>query len=275
MQTLEEHFNTRVNAFLATTGMRLPPADPAERARGALGRGRGRGVDPRAAGGVPGRSRRAASSGIRCGSRGRQSPMGVPRLTAVPERANDTGVRCALRRFRSAHRDRRVSAAAATSCAHAACPAGAVRAAQAVTVATPQSEGLVRVRGRVCLRTPSPRPLRVATAPAIRPGRGPGRVSSAASRRRRRCWPTGWPSGCPASPTKTGTRLFRLAFRLPARDCWPGATPGRQGRGCEYTLAAMPHQALGAGGCSGHGHSCPFGSGRPSHLAARAWKRGG
>ena len=169
-------------------------------------------MDPRAAGGVPGRSRRAASSGIRCGSRGRQSPMGVPRLTAVPERANDTGVRCALRRFRSAHRDRRVSAAAATSCAHAACPARAVRAAQAVTVATPQSEGLVRVRGRVCLRTPSPRPLRVATAPAIRPGR----VSSAASRRRRRCWPTGWPSGCSASPGMSGTRLFRRAFRLPA-----------------------------------------------------------
>ncbi len=67
------------------------------------------------------------------------------------------------------------------------------------------------------------------------------------------CWPTGWPSGCPASPGMSGTRLFRRAFRLPARDCWPGATPGRQGRGCEYTLAAMPHQALGAGGRSRHG----------------------
>ena len=85
--------------------------------------------------------------------------MGVPRLTAVPERANDTGVRCALGRLRSAHRDRRVSAAAATSCARAACPARAARAAQAVTLATPQSEGLVRVRGRVCLRTPAPDPF--------------------------------------------------------------------------------------------------------------------
>ena len=27
MQTLEEQFNTRVNAFLDSTGMRLPPAD--------------------------------------------------------------------------------------------------------------------------------------------------------------------------------------------------------------------------------------------------------
>ena len=159
MQTLEEQFNTRVNAFLDSTGMTFPPTDPSEWARGTLGRGRGRGVDRRAAGRVPGRSRRAASSGIRCGSRGRQSPMSIPQPTAVPERANDTGVRCALRRFRSAHRNRRAIAGAATSCAGVACPARAARAAQAVTLATPQSEGLVRVRGRVCLRTPTPAPL--------------------------------------------------------------------------------------------------------------------
>ena len=121
------------------------------------------------------------------------------------------------------------------------------------------------------LAHPCPRPLWVASVPAIRPGR----VSSAASRRRRMCWPTGWPSGFPPSPTKAGTRLFRLAFRLPAWDCWPGATPGRQGRGCEYTLAAMPHQALGAAGRSRHGHSGPFGNGRPGRLAARRCKRGG
>ncbi len=179
MQTLEEQFNTQVHAFLESTGMRLPPADPAERARGALGRGRGRGVDPRAAGGVPGRSRRAASSGIRCGSRGRRQPMGVPRLTAVPERASDTGVRCALRRFRSAHPDRRVSGAAATSCAHAACSTGAARAAQAVTLVS-MSSG----RPFFSKRPPSPRawygfeagcacaplpPLRVASVPAVPP----------------------------------------------------------------------------------------------------------
>ena len=61
------------------------------------------------------------------------------------------------------------------------------------------------------LAHPCPRPLRVATAPAIRPGR----VSSAASRRRRTCWATGWPSGCPASPTKTGTRLAGSSFAFP------------------------------------------------------------
>ena len=142
--------------------------------------------------------------------------MGVPRLTAVPERANDTGVRCALRRFRSAHPDRRVSGAAATSCAHAACSAGAARAAQAVTLATHQSEGLGRVRGRVCLRIPAPAPVWVASVPAV----PPGRVSSAASPRQRTCWPTGcwptgWPSSCPASPTKTGTRPFRPPFAFP------------------------------------------------------------
>ena len=97
--------------------------------------------------------------------------MSAPRLTAVAERANDVGVRCALRRFRSAHRHRRATAGAITSCAKAACPARAARAAQAVTLATPQSEGLVRVRGRVCLRTTRPRPPGVASVPAVPPGR--------------------------------------------------------------------------------------------------------
>ena len=41
----------------------LPPNDPAGRARGALGRGRGRGVDPRAAGEEPGRGRPGPSTG--------------------------------------------------------------------------------------------------------------------------------------------------------------------------------------------------------------------
>ena len=228
-------------------------------------------MDPRAAGGVPGRSRRAAWSGIRCGSRGRNSPMGVPRPTAVPERANDTGVRCALRRFRSAHRDRRATAGAATSCAHAACATRAARAAQAVTLATPQSEGLVRVRGRVCLRTPALAPLgSLAYQQSLREGcraplrGGGGRVGRPAGRRAVR-----------HRRPRPRRGLFRPAFRLPAWDRWPGATPGRQGRGCENTLAAMPHQALGAGGRSGHGHSGPFGTGRPSRLAARGWKRGG
>ena len=179
--------------------MRLPPADPAERARGALGRGRGRGVYPRAAGEVPGRSRRAASSGIRCGSRGRRQPMGVSRLTAVAERANDTGVRCTLRRFRSAHPGRRVSGAEATSCARAACSADAARAAQAVTLAYPQS-----------LREGCRAPLRGDGGPVGPPA---GRRAV----RHRRARPGRW--GCPSPSSRCRSRhaenrLRILAFRL-------------------------------------------------------------
>jgi len=59
---------------------------------------------------------------------------------------------------------------APTSFGRAAPFAPGARAARAVTLATPQSEGLVRVRGRVCLRTLRPRPLGVASGAAIRPG---------------------------------------------------------------------------------------------------------
>ena len=105
---------------------------------------------------------------------------GSPRsdLEAVPERANDTGGRCALWPSGDAHRPTRLSAGAATFFGLAAPFARGARAARAVTLATPQSEGLVRVRGRVCLRTTRPRPLGVASGPAI----PPGRVFSAASK---------------------------------------------------------------------------------------------
>ena len=73
------------------------------------------------------------------------------------------------------------------------------------------------------LAHPHPRPLGVASVPAIRPGR----VSSAVSRRR----PTGWPSGWPASPTKTGTRLFRRALRLPAGIVGPERPLAGRGEG--------------------------------------------
>ena len=48
-------------------------------------------------------------------------------------------------------------------------------------------------------------------------------------------------------------RLEAALNGLPARIVGAGATPGRRGRGCENTLASMPHQALGAGGRSRHG----------------------
>ena len=123
------------------------------------------------------------------------------------------GVRCTSWCSRDAHRPVCISDGAVTSCGFATRSAVAQEPLGAWRVATPQSEGLVRVRGRVCLRTIRPRPLGVATEPTVRPGR----VSSAASRRRRTRWPAHWPSGCPASPITTGTRLFRLAV-------WPSRT---------------------------------------------------
>ena len=44
-----------------------------------------------------------------------------------------------------------------------------------------------------------------------------------------------------------------------------GATPGRQGRGCESTLVAKPHQALGAGVRSRHGPCRPFSTADAAH----------
>ena len=77
------------------------------------------------------------------------------------------------------------------------------------------------------LTHPCSHPLRVASAPAIRPGR----VSSAAPRRRRIRWPTGWPSGCSASPRKTGTRpvTARRGRRAGLLDGSDPAAPGRMG----------------------------------------------
>ena len=48
-------------------------------------------------------------------------------------------------------------------------------------------------------------------------------------------------------------RLEAVLNGLPARIFDAGATPGRRAANCENKLAAMPHQALGAGGRSSHG----------------------
>ena len=84
--------------------------------------------------------------------------MSGARLTAALECANDAGVRFTLRRPGDSHGASRLSAGAAASCASADRPASAVRAAPSEAGATPQSEGLVRVRTQVCLRTPAPVP---------------------------------------------------------------------------------------------------------------------
>ena len=84
--------------------------------------------------------------------------MSGARLTAALECANDAGVRFTLQRPGDSHGASRLSAGAAASCASADRPASAVRAAPAVVGATPQSEGLVRVRTQVCFHTPAPVP---------------------------------------------------------------------------------------------------------------------
>ena len=84
--------------------------------------------------------------------------MSGARLTAALECANDAGVRFTLRRPGDSHGASRLSAGAAASCASADRSASAVRAAPSEAVATPQSEGLVRVRGQVCFHTPAPVP---------------------------------------------------------------------------------------------------------------------
>ena len=84
--------------------------------------------------------------------------MSGARLTAALECANDTGVRFTLRRPGDSHGASRLSAGAAASCASADRPASAVRAAPSEAVATPQAEGLLRVRTQVCFHTPAPVP---------------------------------------------------------------------------------------------------------------------
>ena len=92
------------------------------------------------------------------------------RLMAALECANDAGGRCALWPSGDARRCCGVGHDTATSCAYAAGSDVARRADEAEMGATPQSEGLVRVRGQVCLRT-CPRPPGVAPEPSILPGR--------------------------------------------------------------------------------------------------------
>ncbi len=112
------------------------------------------------------RRRRRATEAVRRSWVGRQSAL---RLGAVLERGNDTGVRCALWPSGDAHRPSRSSVGAATSFGLAAPFARGARGARAVTLATHQCEGLVRVRGRACLRTPAPEPF--GSLPASNPSR--------------------------------------------------------------------------------------------------------
>ena len=123
------------------------------------------------------------------------------RLMAALECANDAGGRCALWPSGDAHACYGVSHDTATSCAYAAGSVSAARAALTGTGATPQSKGLVRVRGQVCLRT-CPRPPGVAPEPSIPPGRVPDAMLKPADAR------TSW-------ALALGAAAIAHAFRAP------------------------------------------------------------
>ena len=183
METLEQQFDSRVRVFLGRTGVspttfgmkalgdpnlvrqidggRSPSLRTADRvlafvADYDLGSGGPR-TPPR------GHRRRKPSSRARRTRRSRA--MTGARLTAALECANDAGGRCALWPSGDAHTCYGVSHDTATSCAFAAGSVSAARAALTGTGATPQSEGLVRVRTQVCFHTPAPVPLGVAPDP--------------------------------------------------------------------------------------------------------------
>ena len=156
--------------------------------------------------------------------------MSGARLTAALECANDAGVRFTLRRPGDSHGASRLSAGAAASCASADRPASAVRAAPSEAVATPQSEGLVRVRRQVCLRTPAPVPS--GSLPANYPYAG--RRFSAASRRRSTSSPAPCPSGYRTSPSKAGAAMGGAAAHAAKpgmRPSWAPKEGGRSGHG--------------------------------------------
>ena len=140
--------------------------------------------------------------------------MSGARLTAGLECANDVGVRFTLWPSGDSQGPSRVSTGGAVSCASVARTDGAVRAAPAVAGATPQSKGLVRVRGQVCFHTPAPAlrgslpnqvsvpegrsaPLRGGGSPVRQPSSRPAGVSALAQRTGRgpaenaRPWATG------------------------------------------------------------------------------------
>ena len=116
---------------------------------------------------------KAPSSRDRCRWSAGQSPFAdAPgtRAYAAPRCENDAGGRFTNRRSGDSRGAFRPSACAVVSCGLAARPPAAGLAAPAVAGATPQSEALVRVRGRVCFHTLAPAPW-VAPEPAIRAGR--------------------------------------------------------------------------------------------------------
>ena len=172
--------------------------------------------------------------------------MSGARLTAALECANDAGGRCALWPSGDAHACYGVSHDTATSCAFAAGSVSAARAALTGTGATPQSEGLVRVRTQVCFHTPAPVPW----------GRSRS-INPYAGRRFERRFEAadhpfaGRPSGSRASPSKAGVPPMARATAQAAKS---GTRPSQVTDGLPE-LASRE-----ASGSAGQGLGPAFGS---------------
>ena len=127
-----------------------------------------------------GSSRR--TSGSASGSRRAAAMTGVRHMAALGCE-NDVGGRCTLWPSGDAHGTSGLSAGGVASYASAAGSVSAARAAPTGTGATQQAEGLVRVRGQVCIYTPAPRPLGSLPIHQSLAGRPPSAAKSAADQR--------------------------------------------------------------------------------------------
>ena len=158
-----------------------------------------------------------ASHGVRGGTGRRLRSELEPYLSAETTRGVDAHFRAAS----NAHRRSRPSAGAGTCFGLTAPFARGARAGLAVTLATHQSKGLVRVRGRVSLRTRRRRTLRVASGQKSFPEGVEGRFEAVEDPSADRL--AGRLCGI-ADRSRDGTRPSS-PFRLPARDCWFGSDP--------------------------------------------------
>ncbi len=201
--------------------------------------------------------------------------MSGARLTAALECANDAGVRFTLRRPGDSHGASRLSAGAAASCASADRPASTAGAAPAVVGATPQSEGLVRVRTQVCFHTPAPVPW--GRSRSINPyaGRRFERRFEAADHPfadRPAVWQPGITEQGRGTPDGSGHSPSRQVRDAPVL-------------GTHIQPSPMPYWASKEGGRSGHGRKLRSGIAAPATVVqpqssqrhteplARTWKR--
>ena len=148
---------------------------------------------------------------------GASQPMGGARLRAVLERANDVGVRCALRPSRDAHRGCRPSAGATTSCGIAAGCAVAHEALGPWRERPPSPRAWYGFGAR-CVCTPLPLPPGVAPDPSIPGGKAV----------QRRFRGAGSPARLPPIPRDVGHRRARPKPRR--RGPRPPPAQPRRGR---------------------------------------------